>query len=95
MKIYPRLLIWSLVSGLWSLSSCASTTFFRDGKPIVKFEGDMEGVAFHGLPTGEITWTAARISHSAATAAAGKVASDVLLYSAPVITATGLPRLIK
>ena len=63
-------------------------------KAIVRIEGDCKGVTFHRLPNGEITLSG-DITHSTIVLAHGTVAQEVLLGAAPVITATGLPRLIK
>lgn len=77
-----------------ALSSCAATTIFQDGTPIVRIEGDMKGMTFHRLPSGELTFSG-DITHSSIVLAHGTVAREVLLGAAPVITASGLPRLIK
>ena len=74
-------------------ASCAGTTLYQDGKPIVRIEGDCRGLTFHRLPSGEITLSG-DITHSTVITAHGAAAQQILLASAPVITASGLPRLI-
>ncbi len=68
------------------LSSCASSTFYREGKPIAHFEGDMRNVHYkdgdteftgdidHSTPT-KASWSGA----TGAVSAAGVVATTSIL----------------
>ena len=46
-----------------TLSSCAHTTFYRDGRPIARFEGDMKGMTYLQAKDGSISWSG-EIMHS-------------------------------
>jgi len=85
--------IFALIACL-ALCSCAATTIFQDGKPIVRIEGDMKGMTFHRLSSGELTFSG-DITHSSIVLAHGTVASEVLTAAPPAIIASGFPRLIK
>lgn len=53
------------------LCACAQTEFFdRSGNRIARFQGDMTNLEFTYSADGSITWRAATVSHSSATAAA-------------------------
>lgn len=56
------------------LSSCASTTFYLDGKRLARMEGDMTEVVFT-FEKDHITFTAETVDHSSATIAAGKTSA--------------------
>lgn len=57
------------------LTACAHTDFYRDGKRVARFQGDMTGMTFRLYSDGSIAW-AGNINHSAPTLAQGKAASD-------------------
>ena len=76
------------------LASCAATTIYQDGKPVVRIEGDCKGLTFHRMPSGELAF-AGDLTHSTNVLAHGTVASEVLTAAPPAIVASGLPRLIK
>ena len=76
-----------------ALCGCG-TTVYQNGKPVIRIEGDCKNLNFRCLPSGECT-LAGDITHSTVIAAGGVATQQILIASAPVITATGLPRMIK
>lgn len=85
--------ILSLVS--LALASCAHTTFYREGKPIARFEGDMTNVVFRQHPDGTVEWSSDTVSHSAATAAQGKAGSDKIAAIGTAAASAGIVTLLK
>jgi len=73
--------------------SCTMTTFYQNGKPVARFQGDMKGMTYHRTAAGDVTWTG-DIDHSTPTTAHGTAAKKILMASVPAITASGLPGLI-
>lgn len=70
------------------LSSCASSTFYVDGKRVARMEGDMTEMQFTFI-NGAITFTAETVDHSSATIAAGKTsAGNIAAVGAAVTTTT-------
>jgi hypothetical protein len=69
------------------LGACAHTDFYRNGQRIARFEGDMGPMTFTLRADGSITWSG-YVSHSAATAAQGKAASDKITAIGAAIGAT-------
>lgn len=61
------------------LPACASTTFYRDGLPIARFQGDMTGVEYSD---GKVRWKAASVDHSTPTRARGEAAVTALQSAA-------------
>lgn len=76
------------------LSSCASTVFYRDGKPIAAFQGDMRGTEFVANPDGSYHWKAQSVSHSDATLAQGQAATSKI-QAGSAIAATAASFLAK
>ena len=57
-------------------SGCATTTFYgANGKPIARMQGDMTGVQF---ASGNTSFSAVSVNHSAATRAGGDATAKVL-----------------
>jgi hypothetical protein len=71
------------------LSSCASTTLYRDGKRVARFEGDMTEVKFT-IQNGTITFAAETVDHSSATIAGGKVGAGNIAAGGIAIATSGL-----
>lgn len=87
------LLIWSAVAFLVITSSgCASTSFYRDGKVIARFQGDMANVAYQD---GKISFTATTVNHSKATIAGGNAASKGILSTGTAVATSGILPVIK
>ena len=86
MKYLPLLLL---------LSSC-TTTFYRDGKKIASFQGNMKDTSFSYSAKGDLTWTAKDVNHSAPTLAGGRAAafsiSSVAVPAASVLSANQFNR---
>lgn len=76
------------------LSSCAHTSFFRDGKEVARFEGDMRNMKFRSLSDGSFEWSG-DIDHSSATLAQGKAASDKITAAGAAAAASGIAILLK
>ena len=77
------------------LASCASTTIYRDGKPIARFDGDMTNMVFHAAPDGSVDWTCANVSHSAATLAQGEAASKKMTSLGMALATSGAVAALK
>lgn len=54
------------------LGSCATSTIYRDGKPIAVLQCDAEALTITQKTNGETTITARRINHSIPTEAQGR-----------------------
>ena len=67
-------------------TSCATTTFYVDGKPVARFQGDMTGMKYSRSAKGAITWEG-DVAHSPATAAGGEAANARLTGAGLGITA--------
>lgn len=79
---------------IFAVTGCAHTTIYSDnGKKLAEFQGDMENVKFRRLKNGTTEWSADKVSHSDATLAQGKAASDKL--AAGGLAASGLLNLLK
>ena len=72
--------VWAMV-----MSGC-TTTIYRDGKPIARFQGNMTDMKFNQSATGVIEWEAKSVSHSTATLAAARAISSVTIPAASVLT---------
>ncbi len=70
--------------------SCAQTTFYKDGRPIAKFQGDMTKMHLTISEDGAIDWKG-DVSHSAATIAQ----ATKITNAGTAIGAAGLMTLIK
>lgn len=70
----------------WAASGCATTTIYRDGSPVARFQGNMVDMVFTQSAKGEISWQAKSVSHSTATLAGGRAISAVTVPAASVIT---------
>lgn len=81
---------------LWLLVGCASTTFYSDrGEKIAELQGDMKNMKFRRLKDGTLEWSADEVSHSAATLAQGKAASDKLSSAGAAVAVSGITSLLK
>jgi len=80
MKFLPLILL---------LTSCASTTFYHEGKPLARFQGDMQKVKFTFDEKGTLTWRADTVDHSTPTIAAGKTSAGNLAASGAAIATSG------
>ena len=58
-------------------AGCTPATFYRDGKPIARFGGDMSGVKFRYSAKGDLTWQADKVDASAPILARGKAVAGV------------------
>lgn len=75
MKLSPL-----LVLGLFGLASCMGPTLYRDGKPIVRFNGsNLENVTYEDGPT---KFTASKIDNSTPITAAGAAIRDNVMVGA-------------
>lgn len=70
--------------------SCAQTTFYKDGKPIAKFQGDMTKMHLTISEKGAIDWKG-DVSHSAATIAQ----ATKITNAGTAIGAAGIMTLLK
>lgn len=71
--------------------SCSSTTFYREGKPVARFEGDMQRMVFSYGADGAINWSG-DIDHSTPTKAYG-TASKGRIAAAAGVAAYGLSKI--
>ncbi len=92
MKPYRIAYLLALACIAISAMSCAQTTFYRDGKPVARFSGDMKNVAFQANADGSFEWTADNVDHSTPTRAYGE-ASQSRIAAAAGIAAYGLSKL--
>jgi hypothetical protein len=74
-----------------ALSGCAQTVFYRDGKPIARFQGDMTGLEYHQKADGSVTWKTATVDHSSATSAS----AERIKLAGSAVAASGLTLLLK
>lgn len=74
---------------LASLSGCASTTFYVEGKRVARMEGDMTEVTFV-FEDDKITFTADTVDHSSATLAAGKVSAGNITAGGVAVATSGI-----
>ena len=81
MKFLPLILL---------LSGCASTTLYREGKPIACFQGDMTKVRFTFDKDGTFTWSADSVDHSTPTIAAGKTSAGNIAASGAAVATSGI-----
>jgi hypothetical protein len=77
------------------LSGCAQTVFYRDGKPVASFQGDMTGSEFTARADGSIHWTAAKVNHSTPTLAQGQAASAKIQSIGTALAISGIAALAK
>lgn len=75
-----------IILALAFCTSCATTTLYRAGKPIARFQGNMADLVFIQSPDGSITWTAKTVTHSTATLAGGRALSNLTIPAASVLT---------
>ena len=75
-----------IILALAFCTSCATTTIYRDGKPIARFQGNMTDMRFTQSAKGVIEWEAKSVSHSTATLAGGRAISAVTVPAASVLT---------
>jgi len=75
--------------------SCATTTLYRNGEKIAVFQGDMTGVEYTMTADGDVSWKTTTTTHSAATLAQGKAASDKIAAAGAAIAISGIPGLFK
>lgn len=76
-----KLLIACLIA---CLSSCATTTFYHDGKRIASFQGDMTNVEYKLTKDGALSWRAMTVDHSAGTIALGKTTAGTITAGATI-----------
>lgn len=84
-----------LIAACLALNACAHTTFYHNGKRIARFEGDMRDMTFRARADGSFEWTAVDVSHSAATLAQGKAASEKISAAGTAIGAAGVMALFR
>jgi hypothetical protein len=73
-----------------SLTSCASTDLYRDGKRIAHFDGDMTGLTYIHRADGSCQLTCQTVDHSTATLAQGKAAEGKIAAIGTGLAASGL-----
>lgn len=91
-KVAPQVIKLLMVAFLViSVTSCAQTTFYANGKPLARFQADMSNQKFTYKGNGvKISWSADTVNHSAATLAQGQAANNVLHGVATDITSAGI-----
>lgn len=94
MKIKVAIAIAKGVFLAAAASSCATTTFYCDGKPVARFQGDMVGMAFERHADGSVVWSG-NVTHSIATKAQGEAASAKLTAAGIAVATSGLVSTIK
>lgn len=77
------------------LTGCAGSTFYDRGERVAHFEGDMKGMKFRRHTDGTLEWSATEVSHSAATLAQGKAASDKISSTGAAVAVSGLTAILK
>jgi len=77
------------------LPSCATTTFYKDGIPIARFQGDMTDMAYAQSAKGAVKWTAKVVDHSHATVAGGQAFAKGTLSLGTAVATSGLPTIIN
>lgn len=73
------------------LGGCAQTTFYREGKPLARFGGDMTAMKFRALSDGTFEWSG-DIDHSTPTKAYG-IASKGRIVAAAGVAGYGLSKI--
>lgn len=77
-----------------AFTGCASTTLYRDGKPLARFQGDMQAMRFKAGADGSFEWSG-NVDHSKATTAGGGAVSKGILAGGTGVATSGLTQLIK
>lgn len=79
-----------LLAATFALVACAGTTIYdrRTGKPVARFQGDMDNSHFVGGDAP--VWNVGHVSHSAATDAGGRAAGHVVKKAFDGLTEAGL-----
>lgn len=77
------------------LTGCAQTVFYRDGKPIARFQGDMSGTEYAMTADGAVTWKSSTVDHSTATLAQGEAAAGKIQAAGVAVAASGITRFLK
>lgn len=77
----PNLL---LIAPILGVASCATSTLYRDGQPIARFQGDMRGVDYQD---GNTRLRVDAVDHSSATRAGGEAAKGRIEAAAVAIAA--------
>jgi hypothetical protein len=77
------------------VTSCASTTFYHEGKPVASFQGDMKETSFTRDASGAIRWKAGSVSHSAPTTAGGNAIAKGITTTGVAVATSGLTKIIK
>lgn len=78
-----------------ALIGCASTTVYRDGKPIFRTQADMTAMEYSCAANGEMRWKAQSVNHSKPTIAGGNSVSKGILAGGTAVATSGLTNLIK
>ena len=81
-----------LVAIAIAASSCAQTAFYRDGKIIARFQGDMTKVQYSDGP---MQFAAESVNHSKATTAGGNATSKGIIASGTAVATSGILTTIK
>lgn len=76
------------------ITSC-TTSFYKDGKKIASFAGDMADSCVEISDSGAVRWTADKVSHSAATKAAGRAATSSITAAGATATAVTTPKYFR
>lgn len=88
MKPYRIACLFAFACLAISAMSCAQTTFYRDGKPVARFSGDMKSMSFKSGSDGSFEWIG-DVDHSTPTRAYGE-ASQSRIAAAAGVAAYGL-----
>ena len=77
------------------VTSCATTTFYRGGKPVAAFQGDMTGMEFAMDAKGAIRWTARHVDHATPTRAHGDVTTNNITAGGFAVATSGITKFLQ
>jgi hypothetical protein len=77
-----------------ALAGC-QTILYKDGKRVASFAGDMTDSRIEISETGAVSWSAAKVSHSAATRATGVAVTKGVAATGVAASAVVTPKYFK
>lgn len=85
MKPYRIAALVALACIAYAMTGCAQTTFYREGKPLARFGGDMTAMKFKAGPDGSFEWSG-DVDHSTPTKSYGIASKGRIVAAAGVAT---------
>ena len=77
-------------TALMTLSSCATTTIYRNGRVVARLQGDTKNIVLEESADGGILLRCDEINHSRATMAQGEQSANRLTAVGSILTSVGL-----